>query len=108
MRYSIYHPVDGHLNHMCEPMAYMYELVFTVDADTIDQAFYLCQNDFNEEYRKLNIRSTSVGDIIKAEDDDLECSIIKPIGLNKVPSSWLRYIDYSYSSAEPANYEYGE
>lgn len=110
MKYKIFHPVGGYMNYNYEPMLYMYELVYTVTADSHEDAFRLSQNDFNEEYASMGIRSTSVGDIIQSEEDAelLQCALVMPVGMDIVPSSWLRYIDHSYSPVEPSNYEYGE
>lgn len=58
-----------HIYH-CDEFVYKYNpnntytKVFELATDDINNVFKLCQNDFNEEYRKLKIRSLSVNDII--------------------------------------------
>lgn len=66
MQYSIYHPLNGALNTFLD-MSVQYELVASVEAEDVLEAFTQAQNDFNDDYSKLHIRSTSVGDIIMSE-----------------------------------------
>ena len=96
MIYSIYHPISGSMNHFCEPAQYEYALVFSLEAGNLDEAFKLCQNDFNEEYTKLGIRSTSVGDIIQGQRDyeSGTCHLVKGIGFQEVSNMWLSFIDW--------------
>lgn len=96
MIYSIYHPLDGSMNHECKPGVFMYEHVFTLEAKSFEEAFRLSQNDFNSEYADLCVRSTSVGDIIQSQDDSdkLECHLVKGQGFTSVSSYWLRFIDW--------------
>lgn len=64
--YFIYHPIDGELNPLCLPNV-KYEYVAVVWADDMEEAYHKAQNE--NEYRKytdLGIRSTSVGDLIRA------------------------------------------
>lgn len=69
MTYNIYHPVGGALNIQCKPESLMYKKVFVLEAENLENAFILSQNDLNEAYASKGIRSTSVGDIIQPEDD---------------------------------------
>ena len=62
--YDIYHPAWGKMNHECKPLQYEYVKVATLKAANLRDAYRLAQNDFNEEYEKIGVRSTSVGDII--------------------------------------------
>lgn len=61
--YLIYHPVENVLNHNCEIGVYEYTRVATIETTSKEMAFFKTQID-NEEYSKLGIRSTSVGDVI--------------------------------------------
>lgn len=74
----------------------MYQYVCSLEADTMEQAFRLAQNDFNKEYAKIGVRSTSVGDIIQSEQDyDLgNCYLVKEKGFQCVPDTWLSFIDW--------------
>jgi hypothetical protein len=97
MIYLIYHPIGGSMNHFCEPHKYEYTHVLSLEADNIEEAFKLGQNDFNEKYAKLGNRSTSVGDIIQSQEDFQQgiCHLIKEIGFEKVSEAWLSFIDWS-------------
>lgn len=108
MIYSIYHPISGKINHDFEPQ--MYEKIFQVEAKSLEHAFMLSQNDFNPEYQALGVRSTSIGDIIQSEEDNLtlSCNLVKGIGFQNVPSTWLTYFDESYVIPDPANYIYAD
>jgi hypothetical protein len=99
MIYTIYHPIDGSLNHHCKPGVYMYEKVYSLEADSLEEAFRLSQNDFNEDYALLGCRSTSVGDIIQSQEDwdNQCCHIVKGIGFQNVPNTWLTYIDWGFA-----------
>lgn len=63
--FIILHPVDGNINTFCKVGKFMYKEVFKVTVDSITEAFRNSQNDFSSSYRAKNVRSTSVGDIIK-------------------------------------------
>lgn len=96
MIYSVYHPVGGAMNHDCTPAQYMYERIYSFEADSLQEAFRLSQNDFNEEYAALGYRSTSVGDIIQSQTDweNNECQLVKGTGFQTLPDTWLRFIDW--------------
>lgn len=101
--YEIFHPVGGAMNHECKSATYEYEKIAEIKAPNIEKAFVLSQNDFNEEYAKLNKRSTSVGDIIAIAGDDVfgnyGCDkipmLVKGIGFQQVTPYWLTYIDWT-------------
>lgn len=97
MLYYIYHPNGGSMNHNCTPGQFMYMMVHKLEADSFEEAFKLSQNDFNEEYAELGHRSTSVGDIIMSQEDydNNRCHLVKGIGFEDVPITWLTYIDWS-------------
>ena len=88
MLYSIFHPKDG-MNLDCVPKM-EYKLVAQIEASSLSDAFKKSQN-FNEEYAKLNIRSTSIGDIIMSLEDKLKkvCHLVEGIGFKEVPNSWV-------------------
>ena len=90
--YKVYHPINGDMNHKCEPAKYEYELITTVIASSLEDAFRKCQN-FNSDYDVLGKRSTSIGDIIMMEDNDP--ALVMNIGFQVVTPKWLSYIDYS-------------
>jgi len=92
-QFNIYHPINGDMNHDCLIDTFMYELIATIECDSIHNAFKLGQNDFNDEYAKLHHRSTSVGDIIVDVDEDLHY-LIEPIGFRLITSSVTHYIDW--------------
>lgn len=96
MLYSIFHPLDGVMNHDCQAGLYMYQHVFTLEANSLEEAFKLAQNDFNEQYAALGVRSTSVGDIIQSQADfeANECHLVKGLGFGLVPNTWLSFIDW--------------
>ena len=96
MVYYIYHPNGGSMNHECTPGLHMYDMVYKLEADSLEEAFKLSQNDFNEQYASKGLRSTSVGDIIMSEEDydNNRCQLVKGKGFQDVPSTWLSYIDW--------------
>ena len=76
--FKIHHPKNGIINHECcinIPLTH----VHTVITYDIESAYTLSQN-FNEEYAKLKIRSTCVGDIIQ-DCSTNKCYIILGLGV---------------------------
>lgn len=64
--YFIYHPEGGECNPLCLPNV-KYEYVAVVWADDMEDAFRKAQNESKySKYTDLGIRSTSVGDLIRA------------------------------------------
>jgi hypothetical protein len=96
MVYYIYHPNGGSMNHECVPGQFMYVMVHKLEAESFEQAFRRCQNDFSDIYASKGLRSTSVGDIIMSEEDydNNRCHLVKGNGFQDVPSTWLSYIDW--------------
>lgn len=92
MQYRIHHPFNGVLNTECVRGQHEYQEVTFVNATSLHQAYFLSQNDFNEQYASLNIRSTSVGDIIT--DPEGKHHMVKPMGFTEVPHTVLSYIDW--------------
>jgi hypothetical protein len=90
MLFTIYHPIDGEMNFQCERGKYEYECIATVEASSLQDAFKKAQNDFNPEYAKLGVRSTSVGDVIHGNTTNM----IKGIGFEEVPFTVISYIDW--------------
>lgn len=93
MHYNIYHPWGGVLNTECVRGQHEYQEVAFVQATSLEQAYFKSQNDFNPQYSKLKIRSTSVGDIIK--DPNGVCHMVKPTGYVEVPVTMLNHIVWS-------------
>ena len=68
--------------------------VATVEAASLEEAFKLSQNnDIVSEYSELDIRSTSVGDVIT--DPDGKSHMVMNVGFQEVPVTVLHYIDWS-------------
>lgn len=93
MEYIIYHPYGGTLNHACRRGIHEFQRVAIVNANSLEQAYRKGQNDFNEQYASLGLRSTSVGDIITAPDNTHH--MVMPVGFQEVPHTVLSYIDWS-------------
>lgn len=55
-----------------------FKYIGAVMASSLEEAFILSQNDFNEEYAEIGARSTSVGDMIL---DGNDFYLVKGIGL---------------------------
>lgn len=91
-KFTIHHPYDGQLNTSCVPAQYMYKQVATVEATSLEHAFFLGQNDYNSKYQLLGNRSTSVGDIIK--DQDNNCYLVNGTGFSQITNRWLTFIDW--------------
>jgi hypothetical protein len=101
MIYAIYHPSVNEytINHECKVPLYKYKHVYSVDADSMEEAFRKAQNDFNPEYEALGIRSTSVGDVIQSIVDFewAVCHVVTGKGFMQRPDvEWL----YSFQEAE--------
>jgi hypothetical protein len=102
--YEIYHPIGGAMNYHCTPAMYEYTKVAEIFASSVEEAFKMSQNDFNEQYALLGIRSTSVGDIIAMTGDDYlgfygqsdkSIMLVKGTGFQSVSPTWLSYIDWT-------------
>ena len=88
MTYKILHPINGELNSQCDLASFQYEVVVEIEADSLRDAFYRSQNDFNDEYALAGIRSTSVGDIIQ---HDKYYYMVNGIGFSEIGKNLLRY-----------------
>ena len=84
MKYKIYHPEGGVLNHKCLHGDMDFDLVATVEANSFETAFIKSQNDFNPHYAHLGIRSTSVGDIIVNEEGVSQ--LVLGLGFRQIPT----------------------
>lgn len=60
-----------------------FKYIGAVMASSLEEAFILSQNDFNEEYAEIGARSTSVGDMIL---DGNDFYLVKGIGFEYVLS----------------------
>jgi hypothetical protein len=98
--YSIYHPMDGKLNHNCDLHKHQYDFVDFVQAPSLEIAFKLGQNDFNSDYRNLGFRSTSVGDIIVTPSG--KHYMVQGVGFKEIPPTVLLYhaIEHNKSWAQ--------
>ena len=92
MTFEIFHPVFGALNSECTPNTHEYEYICDVEANSLDGAFANAQNDVNPDYAYLDVRSTSVGDIIK--DEDNRYHLVKGLGFEEVDSDWIKFINW--------------
>lgn len=90
MTYKILHPINGELNSQCDLASFQYEVVVEIEADSLRDAFYRSQNDFNDEYALAGLRSTSVGDIIQ---HDKYYYMVNGIGFSEIGKNLLRYKD---------------
>jgi hypothetical protein len=90
MRYKIFHPINGELNTQCDLASYQYEAVAEVEANSLRDAFYRSQNDFNDEYALAGLRSTSVGDVIKHGNTFY---MVNGIGFSEIAKNLMRYND---------------
>jgi hypothetical protein len=93
MQYTIHHPFGGVLNTECVRGQHEYQEVAFVHANSLSEAYFKSQNDFNVQYAVLNIRSTSVGDIIT--DPSGKHHMVKPSGYVEVPGSLLNHVNFS-------------
>lgn len=82
--FRILHPENGLLNHNLHTGLYEFEHVCFIDAESLEEAFKLAQNDFSESYASLDRRSTSVGDIIVDLDEQV-FYMISGIGFIEIP-----------------------
>jgi hypothetical protein len=81
--FEIFHPIDGmyheaNYDNGVDVRSYTYQKVAEVQAENIYGVFEVAQN-FNPEYEKNEVRSTSVGDIIRDTSTE-EVIIILGIG----------------------------
>lgn len=63
-KFIIYHPSTGDVNLQCLPFTYSYKQVAIAYADNLFEAYDKSQRD-SSIYRKFEIRSTAVGDVIE-------------------------------------------
>jgi hypothetical protein len=89
MIYEIYHPIGG-MNHECIPGEFEYIKVAEVEAGSLESAFIASQNDFSRLYSNFGVRSTSVGDIIRAKDADT-CHLVMNRGFFEVLNNWITF-----------------
>ncbi len=83
--YTIKHPIGGHLNHNCEKDKFEYEDICILVCNSLQEAFEMSQNDFNEFYALLGKRSTSVGDIIVTPDN--VHYFVDKVGFTEIPAT---------------------
>jgi hypothetical protein len=83
--YRIYHPV-GEMNPLCDETR-TFRYVATVSATSLSNSVGRAQNDFNDEYAGLGIRSTSVGDVI--EDHKGDHYMVLGIGFRYLDHIWM-------------------
>ena len=93
MKFDIYHPAFGELNTLRKPNSFEYERITTIEADSLDEVFTKSQNDFNEDYALLDVRSTSIGDIVEDIDDE-RYYIIEPNGFTEVNCMWVNFVNW--------------
>lgn len=88
--YSIYHTFPGYPHN--EKVYVQREFVCNIYTDGLDEAFIRTQNEFNEEYKKLNVRNTSVGDIIQDKETET-CYLVMKEGYKALSKDVLGYVD---------------
>jgi hypothetical protein len=91
-KYHVYHPFGGAINTFCERGVYEFQEVANVFSDSLSGAWKQAQNDFNEEYAALGIRSTCIGDIIQNVAGT--CYMVTSDDFVEVPINVLQYIDW--------------
>lgn len=79
MKHFIYHKVSP-IGRKAQRFI-MYELVATIEAKSINDAFVKAQNDFNALYRVYDVRSTCVDDLIQSEADKMLGVYYKVLGM---------------------------
>lgn len=101
MTYRILHPIGGAMNHDLERGVFEYEDIWSVEANSLNEAYLLSQNDFSEMYdsgmyARLGVRSTSVGDIIIEEclDGTDKHFFVHGRGFLAIPHTVAAYIDW--------------
>jgi ABC-type molybdate transport system substrate-binding protein len=85
--YKIYHPVNG-INHDCKLTNLEYQLVGSVLADSLEQAFIYSQG-FSSQWENTGNRSTSIGDVITNGDTYY---MVKGIGFREIAQPTLNRI----------------
>ena len=95
MLYSVLHPT-GPMNHDCALDVPFYT-AYKGEVTDLNEAFKLSQNDFSEDYRSHDIRSTSVGDIIRTIDGDY---MVMGMGFKKLELDAKWFLDY-FQQIEP-------
>jgi hypothetical protein len=93
IKFKIYHPKNGVLNTQCIRGQYSYELITSVQAESLEDVFRLAQNDFSEGYANLSIRSTSIGDIIVDVRHEKHY-FISNVGFTEIPHTVVSFIDW--------------
>ena len=66
MKVTVYHPILDKMNPLAEN-GYTYKPVGSIESDE-KNLFRNLQNDFNDEYRALDVRSCMTGDIYQIEN----------------------------------------
>ena len=102
IKYIIFHPSNGCMNHNCVRNQFSYGQVATLLAHNLEEAFRLSQNDFSKEYSALGIRSTSVGDII-VDIRNEKHYFVKGVGFEEIPHTVTSYIDWGEHLEELRN-----
>jgi len=69
------------MNHNCDTNNIIFVEVHSLMAKNLEHAFLNSQNDFNSDYRKKGVRSTSVGDIIRDDNDFTEKNLYMILGV---------------------------
>ncbi len=63
-KFDIFHPKNGLVNSLLRKNTYEYEKVFSLECEHILDVYHMTQNDFNHDYIYLQLRNTTLGDII--------------------------------------------
>ena len=90
--FTIVHPVDSKMNHDCDKDLFEYTKICNVSAISLNDAFQKAQNDFNDDYSLIDVRSTSVGDII-IDIEENKHYMVKGLGFEEIPHSVANYVN---------------
>lgn len=97
--FLIFHPSTGAINHEMKSGVYKYDLIHSLEANSLKDAFKLAQNDFSEEYALLDKRSTCIGDVIVNLDDQRVHHMVAGTGFIDIPRTVITYVPW-YSHME--------
>jgi hypothetical protein len=87
--FNIYHPFNGDMNLMANKNEFEYQQVGSVEASSIDEAYFKSQNWNDPWNMDTPCRSTSVGDIITDEHGVVH--MVKGMGFEEVSTDVLKF-----------------
>ncbi len=90
-KYSIYHTLPDY--PPAEQLLVQRQHVIDIEAVDLDSAFVRSQNRFNDDYCMLELRSTTIGDVI-VDLDENSTYLVKIDGYELISGDILNYIDW--------------